>query len=106
VNILPRTRLEWFGFVLFPFKAYAVIVPIWIIVLSHQSYYLREAVFNGVVGYAFFGGDALCVAAFFVAAIIQFFCRQRRAALMSILFAGAIVISWFLLLPMCGLARA
>jgi hypothetical protein len=107
VNILPRTKQEWFGFAMFPFKAFAVIAPIWVIVLSRQSYYLREAVFNGAVGYTFFWGDALGVAAFIVAAIFQLFSGQRRRALTSMLIAAAaIAIGWFLLVPLYGLARA
>ena len=51
-------------------------------------------------------GDALCAVVFLLAAIIQFLRLQRRAGSTSILFAIGITVGWFLLLPLCGLARA
>jgi len=103
MNILPASRQEWLSFLLFPFKAYAVIVPIWLLISTHESFYVRDAQTEATE--YILAGYALCVLVFFFAALIQFFTHYRRAALMSIIFAAATFIVLAFLLPMCALAK-
>jgi hypothetical protein len=100
MNILPASKQAWLTFALFPIKAIAIIVPIWVIIISGQSYYVREAYYR-TTGLAMWG-DALCVPIFIAAAIVQYFAGRRSAAVTNIVFAIGVAIGWVLLLRCVG----
>lgn len=103
MTILPVSKQEWFSLLLFPFKAYAVIFPILCCFYSLEPFDVRVAqtwVMHGLeLGYF------CCIPIFTLAALIQITAHRREAAIMSLVFALAIMVSIFFLLPLLALAR-
>ena len=103
MKILPATKADWFGLALFPFKVFAVIVPIWMFISAQAPAVVLEAQMDA--GEYIILGYALCVPVFIIAAVIQVFAYQWRAALVSIIFAAVTIFLLVTLLPMCAIAR-
>ena len=103
MRIIPTSKQEWWNLLLLPFKAYAVIVPIWCFIYRSESFRIGEAQMM-VMDYIFWG-FVLCIPIFTLAALIQVLANQRRPAIVSLVFALAIPVVAFFLLPMIALAK-
>jgi hypothetical protein len=91
MRMLPRTKHEWFGFILFPFKAYVVIAFV-IARLCSRALWADAVIVSLLLGYV------LSFIVLFLAALVLFICGRRDAALADIAFAGlALVFGWSLL---------
>jgi hypothetical protein len=103
MRILPSSKQEWGNLLLLPFKAYAVIFPIWCFIYRSESFRVREAqmFFVGCAFWTF----VLCVPVFTLAALIQVLANQRQPAIVSLVFALAIPLSAYFLLPMIVLSK-
>lgn len=102
MRALPSNRREWLAFLLFPFKAYVVIAPIFFFVwdaatAGHRMRGVRAHVAAGIGS-----GYLICLLVFAITALIQVIARRRDAALTSFLFAVAIVVILYFWLPMCA----
>ena len=102
--MLPANRREWFGLLLFPFKAY---LPIGIVCLlvwrtATEGHRVRgglaEAAMPVMLGYM------LCVAAFLVVAVVRFFTHRRKLVPEALLFAAIAFIIVLLLGPWCAVS--
>jgi hypothetical protein len=88
---------------LFPFKAYVIIIPVWAIVQSQETFYLRDAQ-SDITIYIL----AIHSASFFVfvfAAIVQFIAHHRRSAIGNALFALVAFLGLLVSLPLLALAK-
>jgi O-antigen/teichoic acid export membrane protein len=103
MNFFPHTKQEWLSHLLFPFRAYVVIVPIWAVIQRYETFYVREEQMRaaGLI----LAGYAICVLVFIFAAVIQFIAHQRRSAWTSIAFAVGSFITLYFMLPMFALAK-
>ena len=97
MRILPASKQEWFSLLLFPFKVYVIIVPIWFIYSATEVPNVRYGL-AGQSSYVLVA-YAICIPFFFLAALIQFVARWRRPAVTSIVFALTAVILFMVMLP-------
>ena len=106
MRALPANRDAWFGLLLFPFKAFVVIGPLffftWLVLTEgHRVSGARTEVGGPVVV-----GLLLCIPVFIIAAIIQFTVHRRAAALVSLGYAlAAFLILLLWALPMTATAK-
>lgn len=103
MNFFPRTKQEWLSHLVFPFRAYVVIVTIRAVIQNHETYYVRETQEKAAA--FIMAGYVICILVFIFAAVIQFIARQRRSAWTSIVFAVGSFITLYFLLPMFALAK-
>jgi hypothetical protein len=97
MHILPASRQAWFSLLLFPFRVYVVIVPIWFCLVITDADRPRFGLENSA-GYLLLV-YAICILFFFLAAVVQFVAHWRRAALTSIAFAVGSAVVFAILLP-------
>jgi hypothetical protein len=96
----PRTSEGWWGFVLFPFKAYVVLAYISarICTLLAPRTSRREA-YSFVVEEVIYG-FAVCFVVFTIATVVQLVLHKRSAAANSAFFAAlSLMLGWYLLPP-------
>ncbi|MGO8926230.1 MAG: hypothetical protein ACLQU3_04980 [Limisphaerales bacterium] len=103
MSILPASKREWLNFLLFPFKAYVVIVLVWAFVWKWEPFNVRAAQMKDTQ--YILTGFAGCVVVFVSAAVIQFVTHDRRSALASTIFAVATFIALVFLLPVFALSK-
>ncbi|HXC99180.1 MAG TPA: hypothetical protein VN048_07550 [Verrucomicrobiae bacterium] len=103
MRLFPLSSREKWGLLLFPFKAYVIIVPVWALVLKAEPFYVRAELLQATN--CVLEGYALCVPVFILAALIQFLKRQKFTAATSLMFGMATFIILLFLLPMCALAK-
>ncbi len=97
MNVVPKCKLDWLRFLLFPFKAYLVIWSLAVVIVSAWfPFHARLEMQQGnVIGLAFM----VSVAVMSIAAAIQLCARQWRAAITSILFVLGTFVCWFISEP-------
>jgi len=91
------------NFLLFPFKAYVVIVLVWAFVWRWEPFNVRAAQMKATQ--YILAGFAGCIAVFIAAAVIQFVTHNRRAGFASAILAVATFIALVFLLPMFALSK-
>ena len=97
MHVLPKSKQQWFNFVLFPFKAYIIIAPLYVWHVVSQEAVVRYSQ-AGVMSYIL-AAYAICIPFFVLASIIQFVARWRRLALTSFAFAAVTIMVFAILLP-------
>jgi hypothetical protein len=103
MNFFRHTKKEWLSHLLFPFKAYVVIVPIWAAIQKHEPFYVREAQMKAT-GFIL-AGYAISLLVFILAAMIQFITHKPRSAWTNIAFAVGSLIASYFFLPLFALAK-
>jgi hypothetical protein len=104
MSFLPASKREWLNLLLFPFKVYVIIIPIWSMIQTQEAFFVREAQMKATD--YILASYAASIFIFIFSAIIQFIAHHRRSAGESALFAVAALLALvFLLLPMFALAK-
>jgi hypothetical protein len=100
---LQSSRQIWPSLLLFPFKVYVIIIPVWGVLQMHEPFVVREA--QSRTNHYILAAYAGCVLIFVFAAIMQFVTHRRRLAVRNALFAAATFLALAFLLPMFALAK-
>jgi hypothetical protein len=103
MRVFPSSGEEKLDFLLFPFKVYVIIIPIWAFLMKQAPFSVRSPAITltqwVLVGYA------LCVLVLIVGGVIQLLTKRRRPAAINLLFGTAGFIALFYLLPYCSVAK-
>jgi hypothetical protein len=100
MRILPRTKDEWVGLILFPFKAYVVLaIPFYIL---FNAFFPRPFTGTGAGGETLMriiGYYVLCAPPLLVGSVIQFFVCKRTHATRTLFFLipPVLIILWIVL---------
>lgn len=103
MSITPVSKQKWLNVLLFPLKAYVIIIPVWGVIQTQESFHVREA--QSDAAHYLLWIYALSIPIFILAAIVQFFAHHQRPAIENALFAVAALAASLFLLPMFALAR-
>lgn len=103
MKIIPRTRLDWLGFVLLPLKAYTVIAPS-LFCLSKVLHPLHTETTGAEV--FFIAGLFPCALVLLFTSLVLAIVGLKKPALSCALFGAAALLVGVYLLPLTASARA
>jgi hypothetical protein len=108
MRVLPETREDRMALLLFPFKAYIVILlvvsllplfpPIVRLFLSHET--IRT--FDMILGVYLLNGYFLCIPVLVISSFVQLYFDQRKNSLLTMLWAFTPIILYF---SICGVVK-
>jgi hypothetical protein len=102
MKIFPATSKERWGLLLFPFRAYIVVGPLffffWDLGTSGHRMRGAYAATATVIGFGFLG----CLVAFITAGLVLFFSGRRSSAITNFALAILVFVILFLWSPICA----
>lgn len=104
MRVFPTNREQWFGLLLFPFKAYLPVAIICLLIwkVATEGHRVRGGL-AAAAGPVMFG-YMICAVVFLALAAIRFFTHRRELVAETLLLAGVAFIIALLLAPWCAVS--
>ncbi len=96
MHIIPKTRQEWIGLVLFPFKAYTVVAFPCFMIIDHNGWLFRFSKLGGDIIFGYLLAGAILI----IAGLVQKYVFKSQTAASNFGFGIAAIFIGCFIMPM------